>query len=180
MTRRVALATTLGWIAGTVLTLVAGAPAHAQGERSATRFPEVDRLGRDLQPIVKQTQRNEILQKSRGAMTRPMEVTSTDRIKPPSAAHNHGAIDIRSNNISSAHRHEEARAISKNVGPSGRVVVEEVHRPGRGQAGPSAQIDTTYQNGAKGSARAHDIKATGTHTHVQPNQGIGWRAKGAR
>lgn len=96
---------------------------------------------------------------------RELEVTS--RHRDDSTAHQRGAIDYRSNDISSSERHEEAREVSRALGNNHQVVVEEVHRA-EGGYGPSAQQNTTYQGGERGASRWGDVKATGTHTHVQP------------
>lgn len=100
---------------------------------------------------------------------RQMEVTS--RHRDNSSAHRRGAIDISSKNLSEMERGAEAQDISARLGPHHRVVVEEVHRPKSG-VGPSAQKNTTYQNGAKGDPTWQPVKATATHTHVQPNGSI--------
>lgn len=105
-------------------------------------------------------------------------VTSEDRTSPKSAAHDRGAIDIRSKDINSAARHQEATNISKQLGNRGTVVVEEVKRPSPGAAGPTAQVNTSYKNGAQGKTKTLGQTASETHTHVQPDpvQGSGSRS----
>lgn len=90
---------------------------------------------------------------------RTMVVTS--RHRDNSQAHQRGAIDIRSNDISRQARHDEARAISERL-RNHNVVVEEV----RG----NRQTNTTYRNGVQGAERNLPRHATGTHTHIQPDR----------
>lgn len=98
---------------------------------------------------------------------RKLEVTSEHRDN--STAHQQGAIDYRSKNISSEERHEEAKEVSEALGEHHTVVVETVHRPEPGAEGPTAQIDTAYRDGQEGKTRVKEVKATETHTHVQPD-----------
>jgi hypothetical protein len=92
----------------------------------------------------------------------------TSRHRDDSPAHRRGAIDYRSNDVSEARRHADARAVSSALGSHHNVVVEEVYRPAGG-VGPSAQRDTTYQGGWQGRTTWGPVRATDTHTHVQPN-----------
>jgi len=114
------------------------------------------------------------------SLPRNPPITSRDRTTPPSAAHNRGAVDYRSNDISTRARHREASTLSQRLGGRYTVVVEEVHRPARGAAGPSAQINTAYRGGNRGNTRVGPIRATGTHTHVQPESGGGGGSRGIR
>jgi hypothetical protein len=97
---------------------------------------------------------------------RPFVVKSEGR--SDSAAHQRGAIDIRSKDITSAERHEEAKTLSKELGKEHTVVVEEVHARAAGTQGPEAQVNTAYRDGVEGRTRVGEIKATATHTHAQP------------
>ena len=97
-------------------------------------------------------------------------ITSRDRTSPPSAAHDRGAVDFRSNNVSPTTRHSEARELSNSLGRKNTVVVEEVHRPNRGAEGPSVQVNTAYRDGTQGNTRVGPVRATQTHTHVQPER----------
>jgi hypothetical protein len=99
---------------------------------------------------------------------RPITVTSGHRDN--STAHQRGAIDIRSQDISSAARHREAANISRALGSNHTVVVEEVHKVNRGQQGPEAQVNTAYRSGVQGNVRTGPVKASATHTHIQPNR----------
>jgi len=103
---------------------------------------------------------------TRAAMSRPMVVTS--RHRDNSEAHKRGAIDISSKNLSSAQRHAEARALSKALGPRRTVVVEEVHAAPR-HYGPEAQRNTAYRNGVQGNSKLGPVRASATHTHIQPD-----------
>jgi hypothetical protein len=127
-------------------------------------FEQIRKLGKDTQDVVKHVARDDVKNTTRKTLDRPMAITSEDRSKPASPAHDRGAIDIRSNNISGEQRNQEARRISKNLGPNYNVVVEE---RGRG-----TQTNTTYNNGQQGHQRDVKPRATATHTHIQPNYGI--------
>lgn len=101
---------------------------------------------------------------------RPITVTSGHRGN--SAAHRRGAIDIRSRDIPSPARHTEAAALSRGLGRNHTVVVEEVHSVNRraGVQGPQAQVNTAYRNGVRGNVRVGPVRASGTHTHIQPDR----------
>jgi hypothetical protein len=107
---------------------------------------------------------------------RPLEVTSEARDRSSelgSRAHdpvNGGAIDIRSKDQSTESRHAEAREISRDLGSSWRVVVEEPHRPSAGAEGPAGQVNSTYVDGQAGNVRVGPARATETHTHIQPSK----------
>lgn len=87
---------------------------------------------------------------------RTMVVTS--RHRDDSAAHQRGAIDIRSINIPQPTRHAEAQEISRRL-PNHNVIVEE--RRG------NAQTNTTYRNGQQGAVR--QVPPHATATHIQPD-----------
>ena len=103
-----------------------------------------------------------------GAPRKP-KITSEDRINPPSKAHDRGAVDIRSKDVSAEQRHKEAKDISKALGSRGTVIVEEPHRPARGAAGPSVQFNSAYKDGRAGNVRTGPAIANEVHTHVQPD-----------
>lgn len=132
----------------------------------------INQLARDTQHVIKTFVREDIKTTTQQSMPRPMRVTSEDRTTPRSAAHDRGAIDIRSHNVSAPQRHQEAKEISRHLGPHYTTVVEEVHRPAPGQPGPSAQTNTSYRDGALVRQSSGPVKATGTHTHIQPDYGI--------
>lgn len=108
--------------------------------------------------------RENIKTSTSAAMNRPMTVTS--EFRDDSAAHRRGAIDISSKDLTSAQRHAEAKTISNSPGlKNHQVIVEEVHTT---KYGPNAQANTTYQNGVQGNTRWGEVKASATHTHIQP------------
>jgi len=98
---------------------------------------------------------------------RQMVVTSEHRDN--SQAHKNGAIDIRSKDLSPEQRQSEAKAVSKALGSRHTVVVEETHAPAPRAEGPKAQVNTAYRDGKKGNTRVTEMKASATHTHVQPD-----------
>jgi len=100
-------------------------------------------------------------------VTRPVTVTSGYRGN--STAHQRGAIDISSKDLTPSARHGEAQQISKALGSQHTVVVEEVHRVPKGAHGPEAQINPAYRDGQRGNIRVGPIKADATHTHIQPD-----------
>lgn len=100
---------------------------------------------------------------------RGRELDVTSRHRDDSPAHARGAIDYSSKDLSTTERHEEAREVSRALGDNHQVIVEEVHRAAGGH-GPAAQENTTYQGGDKGATRWGAVKASGTHTHVQPSR----------
>jgi hypothetical protein len=99
---------------------------------------------------------------------RDVKVTSEHRGN--SAAHQRGAIDISTKDLPATQRHTEAKQISKTLGKDYTVVVEEVHRVPKGQQGPEAQVNTAYRAGTQGNVRTGEIKASATHTHIQPDK----------
>jgi hypothetical protein len=102
-----------------------------------------------------------------GSRGRQMVATSEHRDNSP--AHQNGAIDFRSKDLSPEDRHHEAKAVSKALGSHHTVVVEEPHAPAPGAEGPKGQVNTAYRDGKKGNTRVTEIKASATHTHVQPD-----------
>jgi hypothetical protein len=118
--------------------------------------------------ITKPEARRQVIEDKVAEVPRQPVVTSRDRTTPPSPAHDRGALDYRSNDISQQARHQEAQELSKSLGPTHTVVVEEVHRPAVGAQGPAAQVNTAYRNGAEGKTHTLPATATSTHTHVQP------------
>lgn len=86
------------------------------------------------------------------------DVKNTDSFEP----HERGALDFSSKDLSTRERHEEALALSENLGSSYRVIVEELDDEGR-------QINTYYKRGElikTDPPKEPKIKAT--HTHVEP------------
>jgi hypothetical protein len=87
----------------------------------------------------------------------------TSGFRANSQAHMVGAIDISSKDLTPKVRHADAREISRRLGARFRVVVEELDPITK------TQTNTTYQGGIKGKTRVGlPIKATATHTHIQP------------
>lgn len=117
----------------------------------------------------KDAYRQDVKDAIQSGSSRSPKITSEDRTSPKSAAHDRGAVDFRSKDVSSTQRHTEAANVSKSLGTRGTVVVEEVHKPAPRAAGPSAQFNTAYKNGTEGNTRTTGVKATETHTHAQPD-----------
>lgn len=81
--------------------------------------------------------------------------------RPSSLAHQRGAVDISSKDMTPEARHKEAQDLSGLLGPCYDVVVEEVTG--------TMQKNTTYRNGAKGRTRSDlPLTVSATHTHIQP------------
>lgn len=93
----------------------------------------------------------------------------------PSAAHADGAVDFRTNDISSQERHSEAQAVSAILGPSFTVVVEEAASDAMpdGSMAPVI-VETPYCNGVVGHVKSHVPQSSDnvTHTHVQRTAGL--------
>lgn len=93
-----------------------------------------------------------------------------------SGAHENGAFDYRSRELTIAQRHTEARELSQALGPHAQVIAEEYVAidPGVGSLAASATgpvaAQTTYVNGVQGNTRfVTPGKDFAPHTHVQPS-----------
>jgi hypothetical protein len=106
---------------------------------------------------------------------RTLDITSGARKN--SEAHKRGAIDFSSKGLDTEARHAEAAEVSEELGSDHTVIVEEVHEPAGGAEGPRGQVDTAYRNGDRGNVRVHEVRASATHTHVQPERSEPVRVK---
>lgn len=154
----------------TLAALIAGVSLFSFNAVANDDFAKINRLATDVQQIIKYDARDRIKTGIQDTVKRPYRITSEDRTTPKSIAHDRGAVDFSSKEVSARTRHTEAQRLSQKLGPYNRVVVEEVRRDTKGR---KYQVDTTYQNGGKGNTRVHEkVRASATHTHAQPNYGI--------
>lgn len=169
--------------------------SHAQqrGGASATRgysapSPVLTQPARrsieDLRDVIKHDARTRIERAARDSTRGDYQVTSRDRQGGPlaSRAHDRGAVDIVTPRVGTPRQFDQARDISRRLGPNFNATVEQVYggqRPGQSRyVGPAFDRHTTYNSGSRGNTRIVPPRATNNHIHVQPNYGVDvpWRS----
>jgi hypothetical protein len=138
----------------------------------------------NLRDVLKHDSRTRIENAVRNSTGGDYRVTSRDRQGGPlaSRAHDRGAVDIVTPRIGTPRQFDQARDISRRLGPNFNATVEQVYggqRPGQSRyVGPAFDRHTTYNNGRRGNTRIVPPRATNNHIHVQPNYGIDvpWRS----
>lgn len=136
------------------------AETQAERDRAALRqFPEVNKTVKDVAPIIDKAARNHAETSVNKATGNSATVTSRDRpASSPiaSPAHDRGAIDVTSKNMSG-----NAAKISKEAGKGYTTIHEQPHRGG--------DTHTVYSEGTKVKTFEKPARATGEHIHVQPD-----------
>lgn len=160
--------------------LLANAPAQAQSQGADGRVwmtpsnsANYEALNRQMREIVRLSARSSIEQAVNESTQGNYRVTSRDRVGAGSLhspAHDRGAIDYTTPFTGTAQEHEQAREVSRRIGTGYTAVVE---RPLYGVSSMRithpADHHTAYSNGMQGTERLAPGRATGNHTHVQPN-----------
>lgn len=104
-------------------------------------------------------------------------VTSSDRDHAGtlrSAAHDRGAIDIVTLATGTARKYDRASEITRVLGPGYTAVVERlVYGAGAMRITHPADLHIAYSNGEQGNQTYAPGRATGNHTHIQPNYEVG-------
>lgn len=146
-----------------------GSTYRAPASSSSPISPQMRQTVGDMRGVIKTYNRQYIESTTRSTLGSGHTVTSRDRpANSPlaSSAHNRGAIDIA---VPQARIHQDARALSRNLGPHYQAIVEQKTRTG--------DLHTTYNNGVQ-TPRPHlePGRATNTHIHIQPRRGFEVRA----
>ncbi|MCU0950226.1 MAG: hypothetical protein MUC68_04000 [Burkholderiaceae bacterium] len=174
---------------GLLLLATAGSVYAGANDHRSTMSPPLSQPAQQsvqgVREVLRHDARQRIEQAVRDTTGGRHRVTSRDRSGPlASRAHDRGAIDVVTPRTGTPQQLREAREISRRLGPSFNATVEETYGGGRpGQSryiGPAFDRHTTFNNGVQGRTRIVPPRASGNHTHVQPNYGIDRRGGGQR
>lgn len=156
------------------MVIATAASGAAQAQSSAWTNPtnagnRVE-MQRQMREIVRLGARSGIESTVRDATNGNYQVSSRDRSGSLSSrAHDRGAVDVVTPQTGTRAQFEQAREVSRRLGSGYTAIVEEPIRLPRGVSGPTADRNTSYSNGYAGNVRYVEPRATGVHTHVQPN-----------